>query len=355
MALAALCLGLCVAGLVTEGLVLLTFGEQVKFPRRVVGAPWGLRYNEPGVSYRHKSPDGAWQFRINGQGMRADRDFSYEKPAGVRRVVVVGDSFAVGYEVDSEQTFAMVLERELKKKNPNVEVLNAGVSGYSTAEAALYIERELIKYQPDVVVSSFYENDFLDNVRAGLFRLDGATLVAAADSYVPAGRLGNFLNTNVVFNLLSERSNSFAFAKERLTLIVKGVMDSQNQSLEQAPGAEAAAPTPDRRVQEEYERRLLAAIVNRMYAFLHERNIPLVILSIPQIPKTTALVSRFPHDLVDVTRPGFEYVAGERILRQHVGRHLLYNRFSLNHWTPIAHETAGKAIADLSLWDQLLQ
>jgi hypothetical protein len=251
----------------------------------------------------------------------------------------------------------MVLERELKKKNQNVEVLNAGVSGYSTAEAALYLERELIKYQPDVVVHSFYENDFIDNVRADLFRLDGSTLVAAGESYVPAGRLGNFLNSNVIFNLLSERSNAFAFAKERITLIVKDVIDSRNQSLEEGSAPAAAAAAADRRVQEEYERRLLAAIVNRMYQFLHTRNIPLVVLGIPQTPRPgqTALVARFPHDLVDVTRPGFEFVTGERFLGRYVGTHLLYNRFSLNHWTPIAHEAAGQAIADLTLWDQLLR
>src|SRR5262249_44912878 len=158
----------------------------------------------------------------------------YEKPPGVQRIVVLGDSFAIGYEVDVEQTFAMVLERELQHKNLKVEVLNAGVSGNSTAEEDLYLEREVIKYQPDVVVTSFYDNDFLDNIRANLFRLDGDTLVAVRESYVPAGRLGNFLNTNIVFNLLSERSNAFAFAKEQLTLVTKRVMESRNQTPEHA-------------------------------------------------------------------------------------------------------------------------
>src|SRR5688572_7729446 len=116
--------------IMAEGFVLVAVGEQVKFPRRVVAAPWGIRYNEPGASYRHKSRDGTWSFKINHQGMRAERDYSYEKPPGVRRIVVLGDSFGIGYEVDVQQTFAMVLERELRNRNPRVEVLNAGVSGF---------------------------------------------------------------------------------------------------------------------------------------------------------------------------------------------------------------------------------
>ncbi len=119
--------GLCVSILAAEAFVLVAVGEQVKFPRRVVEAPWGLQYNEPGAQYRHKSRDGTWYFRINSQGMRADRDYRHEKPPGVRRILVVGDSFTVGYEVDVEQTLAMVLERELRHRNLTVDVLNAGV------------------------------------------------------------------------------------------------------------------------------------------------------------------------------------------------------------------------------------
>jgi lysophospholipase L1-like esterase len=351
LTLAAACIGICAAALMAELLVLSVVGEQGKFPRRVVAAPWGLRYNEPGAAYRHKSGDGTWQFKINGQGMRANRDYRYEKPAGVRRVVVIGDSFAIGYEVNVEQTFAMVLERELEKRHPHIEVLNAGVSGYSTAEAALYLERELIKYDPDVVVSSFYENDFADNVRADLFRLDGATLVAGNDGYVPAGRLGDFLNSSGIFNVLSERSNAFAFAKERLTRLAKAVMERRN-----APEADEAASNADieaeRRRADDYQRRLLAAILDRMYAFLHARRIPLVILSIPQTNSRHELLERFPHDLVDVTRPGLTFVSGEQVIRPYERTHVLYHRFSLNHWTPIAHDAAGKALARLPIWDE---
>ena len=44
--------------------VRLAVGEQPKFPRRVVGGPFGLRINEPGARYRHDSADVTVEFRI---------------------------------------------------------------------------------------------------------------------------------------------------------------------------------------------------------------------------------------------------------------------------------------------------
>ena len=117
------------ACLLSEGIVLLTCGEQPKFPRHVVGADFGVRINEPEAEYRHKSADVNVAFRINGQGMRADRDYSYEKAPGELRIVSLGDSFTVGYEVEFEQCFSSVLERELQAKGYSVRSSERGGLG----------------------------------------------------------------------------------------------------------------------------------------------------------------------------------------------------------------------------------
>jgi GDSL-like Lipase/Acylhydrolase family len=252
-----LVVSIVVTAALVELLVPLFLGEQPKFPRRVVEAPWGLRYNEPGARYRHKSADGTWYFHINNQGMRADRDYSYEKPAGVRRIIALGDSMTAGLEVDNEQTFCSVLERELNRAGLTVEVLNAGVSGFSSAEECLYLERELMKYRPDLVIVSFCPNDLDDNVRTGLFKLKGDQLVEGRETYVPAGRLGNLLNTNGFFNFLSERSDVFCLIKERLTLLVKWKMVKQNaretldvpeRTVADAPAGGVVAPSDSKRL-----------------------------------------------------------------------------------------------------------
>ena len=346
LALAALIGGLAASAVLLETGVLLVLGEQVRFPRHVVGASFGLRINEPGAVYRHKSPDVEVWFRINRQGMRSDRDFAYEKPPGVLRIVSLGDSYTVGYEVDVAETFSAVLERELHGRGYNVEVLNAGVSGYSTAEACLVLERELFRYAPDLVLISFSGNDLVDNARTGLFRLDGERLVEVAPGYVPGGRLGDFLNRNPLVNFLSERSNAFALAKEVATTLVKRRMVEENLAhLARGSGeADGAAPALA------LEQRLTAAIYERIYAATRARGIPLVIQSIPSPPlpgPDRHLVELFPLDEFGVDRESLLFFPAKSVLDAELERSLLYHERSHGHWTPLAHRLAGEALARL--------
>ena len=346
LALVTLLGGLAASAALLEAGVLLVLGEQVRFSRHVVGAPFGLRINEPGAVYRHKSPDVEVWFRINGQGMRSDHDFTYEKPPGVLRIVSLGDSYTVGYEVDVAATFSAVLERELRGRGYEVEVLNAGVSGYSTAEACLVLERELFRYAPDLVLVSFSGNDLVDNARTGLFRLEGERLVAAAPGYVPAGRLGDFLNRNSFVNFLSERSNAFALAKEVVTTLVKRRMVEENLAhLSRMEGEAAGAPSV-----REMERRLAAAIFERIYAASRARGVPLVIQSIPTPTppgRDRRLLELFPLDQFDVDREGLFFFPAKAVLDPEFERSLLYHERSHGHWTPLAHRLAGEDLARL--------
>jgi hypothetical protein len=349
--LAAALLGLVVAGVLLEVLVVLIKGEQPKFPRRVVAAPWGLRYNQPGAEYRHKSADGTFYFRINRQGMRADRDYGYEKPPGVRRILSLGDSFTIGFEVEVEECFSSVLERQLHQAGELLEVLNAGVSGFSTAEAFLYLQRELIKYDPDVVLLSYFENDLSDNARANLFRLENGTLVQSGETYLPVGRVADLMNENRLLNILSERSNAFVYLKEGLTDLLKSRMVLANQRKAEAPAEGATTPNTAAASQEQ----LTAAIVNRMYLYLREREIPFVVHSIPTMAwDRNALVETFPSRFVDWRQPGLYFVPSKEVLDPFVGKQLLVRQRSHFHWTPFSHEVAGKNLAKVVLERKLL-
>lgn len=357
-ALATLAIALVASAALLECGVLAAKGPQVRFPRRVVGAPFGVRINEPNARYWHRSPDVEVEFRINAQGMRDDRDFPYAKPAGVLRIVSLGDSFTAGYEVNAEETFAAVLERSLRAAGKNVEVLNAGVSGYSTAEAALYLERELFRYEPDLVLVSFYANDLVDNARAGLFRLDGDELVPIADSYVPGGELGNWLNTNPLFSFLSERSNAFALLKEAATTMAKQRVVEEN--LGHAASAEGAMVGDTEFARE--QRRLTAAIFDRIYDDTREQRIPFLIQSIPMpvypdgpSMEGMKLLDLFPLADFDVDRAGLAFFPAQSVLEPYAGKELLYYLRSHGHWTPLAHRLSGEAMARLIIDRQLLE
>ena len=353
--LVALAFGLAFAAVIFEIGVLISVGEQAKFPRRVVGTDFGVRVNQPDSTYRHKSADGTFWFTINSKGLRADREYPYEKPAGVKRIVSLGDSFTAGYEVQGDETFSSVLEASLRERGVNVEVLNAGVSGYSNAEALVYLEREMSRYDPDLVLLSFYANDLVDNMRTGLFAIEDGQLVQKKDSYVPAGGLGNFFNTNSVFNWFSGYSNAFVFLKERLTHLIKRGMVEQNEAqIAQNSGApqqvDAGPDSPDP------QRLLTALILERFYDFTTARGIPLVIQSIP-IPiagDESRLVDVFPSEEFPTARARFAFVPMLEPLRAVAGQQPLYNKRSHGHWTAYAHALSGRRIANVIAEDGLL-
>jgi hypothetical protein len=345
--------GVAAGGLLLEAGVVLLLGEQPKFPRHVVSSAFGLRINEPGANYRHKSADVNVRFRINRQGMRAERDFAYEKPPGTKRIVSLGDSFTVGYEVEVDQTFSSILEREIGEHGYRVEVLNTGVSGYGTAEEVLYLERELFRYSPDLVLVSFCGNDLVDNVRSGLFHLEGNHLVGGDGEYVPAGRLGDFLNRSPVFNFFSEYSNAFVLLKEEVTHLAKGEMVEQN--LRNLSHAENSGGVRDEDEDSAYQRRLTAALFERIYRDTSDRGIPLVVQSIPtEISNPYRLVELFPLEDFNVERPGVDFLAMKALLDPYEGRELLYYHRSHGHWTPFSHAVSGKAIAALIIAKRLL-
>jgi lysophospholipase L1-like esterase len=97
--------------------------------------------------------------RINSNGLR-DRDHSYERTSDRKRILVFGDSFAWGYGVEEEQRFSEVLEATM-----DVEVINAGVSGYSTDQELLWLRDEGAQYDFDLAILVMTGNDIGDNAR----------------------------------------------------------------------------------------------------------------------------------------------------------------------------------------------
>ena len=96
--------------------------------------------------------------RTNALGLR-DREFTLDKPAGVRRVLVLGDSMTFGWGAREEDSYPKVLERLLNGSGGPLEVVNAGVGNYNTAQEVAYFRERGIRLNPDEVILGFYIND----------------------------------------------------------------------------------------------------------------------------------------------------------------------------------------------------
>lgn len=92
----------------------------------------------------------------NSRGMRGATEFPFEKPPGVRRLALLGDSFTYGFAVGNDACWAALLRETL----PKWEVLNFGANGYGLGQVYLWWEREASRYGADVVLLSFFVPDF---------------------------------------------------------------------------------------------------------------------------------------------------------------------------------------------------
>jgi len=91
----------------------------------------------------------------NSLGFR-DVEHAVAKPAGVYRIVVLGDSVAMGLHVDrSEDIFPRVLEGELNRSGLRTEVINLSVSGYNTQQEVEMLKEKGLRYSPDLVLLAY--------------------------------------------------------------------------------------------------------------------------------------------------------------------------------------------------------
>ncbi|MDF1665850.1 MAG: SGNH/GDSL hydrolase family protein [Planctomycetota bacterium] len=119
----------------------------------------------PGYSGRVLWPkELAFDLKINQLGMRGP-EVAVERTKGVYRILCVGDSNTFGLYSGEDATWPEVLRQQFKKDGLEVEVLNSGCPGWSTADVARYLkEKALDKVKPDMVLHMFCGNDPYDIV-----------------------------------------------------------------------------------------------------------------------------------------------------------------------------------------------
>lgn len=157
-----------VAALVLEGgLRFLGFGPTPSIQRFDPKLGWS---KTPLAESKRKTREFEVTYRVNELGLRDDPMTSAAKPANTLRVLMLGDSFVLGYTVDREHLFVDQLERWWKAEGRTVDVINAGTEGYSTDQEALWLAEHGRAFAPDIVLAFPYENDLYWNAQQSYLR-----------------------------------------------------------------------------------------------------------------------------------------------------------------------------------------
>ena len=83
--------------------------------------------------------------------------------AGARAltVVVMGDSISAAYGIQREQGWVALLDQRLRKQSAAANVINASLSGETTAGGRIRMKRILDAHKPDIVILELGGNDGL--------------------------------------------------------------------------------------------------------------------------------------------------------------------------------------------------
>ncbi|MFZ1947406.1 MAG: GDSL-type esterase/lipase family protein [bacterium] len=270
---------------------------------------------------------------INSKGLR-DREYSYAKPRGVRRILCLGDSFTCGYGVQADETYPKVLERLLGAgvgPGASWEVMNAGVGSTGTANQVAYYGTEGFKYQPDVVVVGLYQNDFHESYRSGLYSLDGGALTKHDAPTTIWRRVQSIVRFIPGYRGLFAKSHLLNFAKVRIAR-------RHYERLDQMAGLVTAnADTRDRQ----------AALAKALFASLQdscaEGGSRLVVMFIPRTD-----LGDWPQDYLDLMAfleaQGSSVVDLLPVFRECAARGGCLTYPQDRHWTHTGHFVAGEAL-----------
>lgn len=167
-----------------------------------------------------------------------DHSFPLKKKKNELRVLNLGDSITMGHGVSRDETYSQYMEEELSallKNYDKIEVINAGVQGYSTFQELEVLKRSLI-FEPDFVTVGFCLNDvtepFVVNKNLGGVGLDYHKVTQAPNKY-----LSYILNETGFGRLIQEiRIKTLDANQEMLNELydVKKMLQSQNDSTYQA-------------------------------------------------------------------------------------------------------------------------
>jgi hypothetical protein len=281
---------------------------------------------------RYQLPQRTVDLRFNAEGMRDAATHTIPKPAGLFRILLVGDSFTAGMANQYDEIWPVLLERRLAGNRGPVDIIKAGVDSYDTLSELLTMQRLVPKYHPDLILMAFLPNDIFDN-----------TLPEAA----PHAALAPVMQMGISFPQLPQLQSVYFFRRLLLRndFIYTGVywMTSRRQYFTENQTAHAA---------EQYS--ITQELLSQASMYASSEGSRFAVASIPQCFQVLAKARdiRLPGlsaDIVDqrlsrlAEQRGFPWLSSLGVLAAHYrvhGEDLYYREDG--HFTPLGNRVFGE-------------
>jgi hypothetical protein len=117
--------------------------------------------NTEGIFSTGKLAENQSKWHINNAGWNNPYNYTKEKPQGLTRIAVIGDSYVEALNVNQSDMFGVRLSKQLGE---NYQIYTFGVSG-SPFSQYLHLSRYVKKeYNPDVYIFTLIHNDFDESI-----------------------------------------------------------------------------------------------------------------------------------------------------------------------------------------------
>lgn len=296
-----------------------------------------LHYRHRPNAVRYWSNNKNRPIKINEYGHH-DHSFPLKKKKNELRILNLGDSITMGHGISRDETYSQYMEKELSgllKNYDKVEVINAGVQGYSTFQELEVLKRSLI-FEPDLVTIGFCLNDvtepFVVNKNLGGVGLDYHKVTQAPNKY-----LSYILNETGFGRLIQEiRIKTLDAKQEKLNELydVKKMLKSQNDSTYQA------------------QWHFTLNELEKIYSLCQEKNIKVVLLIFPYTFQFNNHELKWAQTkLIDhADKNNVRYVNFLEIFEREINSQPdLLNQYFLDedHFTPAGHKVVANITSNL--------
>ncbi len=295
---------------------------------------------------------------VNSIGLRG-QNIARQKPDGVQRIALLGDSFIMGKGVEDHETASYVLEQNLRHDGHLVEVLNGGVDSYSPILSLLQLRTLFAVMDLDLVVCNLDMSDLLQeqayrgraayNESGHLIGVDGRRDEL---SLTRTQRWRNWINEHLYFSRLLVYHLQH-WAHQHHGINVANVVGLAN------PAILAHTLADDTTDRESQWQQIFASIL-AMRAFCVERDIDFILTTYPWghqvnerewtpgrlafMPQDAVISDRSPKRIRSLAADhGIEFLDLFPAFRAYDGKAPLYHSFDM-HWTPAGHRLLAREL-----------